>query len=107
MPETICKLIATSFAETEKFCHICHLRPCGLMEKASVSGAGDCRFESCHGRHLLSHLGKSRNLGLGCDVSVEECVECYKLSPAQASMTVGTNWNRFRCPIVWDHICQT
>ena len=24
--------------------------PCGLMDKASVSGAGDCRFESCHGR---------------------------------------------------------
>ena len=30
--------------------HNNYLRPCGLMEKASVSGAGDCRFESCHGR---------------------------------------------------------
>ena len=27
-----------------------HGGPCGLMDKASVSGAGDCRFESCHGR---------------------------------------------------------
>ena len=26
--------------------------PCGLMDKASVSGAEDCRFESCHGRHF-------------------------------------------------------
>ncbi len=24
--------------------------PCGLMDKAPVSGAGDCRFESCQGR---------------------------------------------------------
>ena len=29
--------------------------PCGLMDKASVSGAEDCRFESCHGRHFLVH----------------------------------------------------
>ncbi len=24
--------------------------PCGLMDKAPASGAGDCRFESCQGR---------------------------------------------------------
>ena len=29
--------------------------PCGLMDKASVSGAEDCRFESCHGR-TFCHL---------------------------------------------------
>ena len=26
------------------------VRPCGLMDKASDFGSGDCRFESCHGR---------------------------------------------------------
>ena len=30
-------------------------RPCGLMDKASVSGAEDCRFESCHGRLFGPH----------------------------------------------------
>ena len=25
-------------------------RPCGLMDKASVSDTGDCKFESCQGR---------------------------------------------------------
>ena len=29
-------------------------RPCGLMDKAPDFGSGDCRFESCHGRVLLS-----------------------------------------------------
>ena len=37
-------------------CDSSQLRPCGLMEKASVSGAGDCRFESCHGRHFYLQI---------------------------------------------------
>ena len=28
-------------------------RPCGLMDKASVSDTGDCKFESCQGRQCL------------------------------------------------------
>jgi hypothetical protein len=28
----------------------CYMWPCGLMDKAPASGAGDCRFESCQGR---------------------------------------------------------
>ena len=28
-------------------------RPCGLMDKASVSDTGDCKFESCQGRKYL------------------------------------------------------
>jgi hypothetical protein len=29
---------------------ICYKWPCGLMDKAPASGAGDCRFKSCQGR---------------------------------------------------------
>ena len=31
-------------------------RPCGLMDKASVSDTGDCRFKSCQGRELIFFL---------------------------------------------------
>ena len=30
------------------------------MDKASVSGAGDCRFESCHGRYKIFLIHISR-----------------------------------------------
>jgi hypothetical protein len=29
---------------------ICNMWPCGLMDKAPASGAGDYRFDSCQGR---------------------------------------------------------
>ena len=29
-------------------------RPCGLMDKAPDFGSGDCRFESCQGRHFFN-----------------------------------------------------
>ena len=29
-------------------------RPCGLMDKASVSDTGDCKFESCQGRYTFA-----------------------------------------------------
>ena len=31
-------------------------RSCGLMDKASDFGSGDCRFESCHDRFVGWHL---------------------------------------------------
>ena len=31
-----------------------HHWPCGLMDKASVSDTGDCRFKSCQGRSFIS-----------------------------------------------------
>ena len=30
-----------------------HVRPCGPMDKASVYGTGDCRFESYQGHFIL------------------------------------------------------
>jgi hypothetical protein len=32
------------------------LRSCGLMDKASDFGSGDCRFESCHDRFIEEPL---------------------------------------------------
>ena len=31
-----------------------HHWPCGLMDRASVSDTGDCRFKSCQGRSFIS-----------------------------------------------------
>ena len=44
---------------SDKYCGITgvtNIRPCGLMDKAPVSGAGDCRFESCHGRKYFYNI---------------------------------------------------
>ena len=42
------------------------LRACGLMDKASVSGVEDCRFESCHARFgwalPLDHTFRNKDL---------------------------------------------
>ena len=55
---------------SDNYCRIrgvTNIRPCGLMEKAPVSGAGDCRFESCHGRtyffNNLIHNSKDHRQG--------------------------------------------
>ena len=50
-------ILIAKFQFLFNFEHSCQFRPCGLMDKASVSGAGDCRFESCHGRRAnLLHI---------------------------------------------------
>ena len=41
-------------------------RPCGLMDKASVSDTGDCKFESCQGRFTFS--AKEHFVGFGTGV---------------------------------------
>ena len=41
-------------------------RPCGLMDKASVSDTGDCKFESCQGRYTFA--AKEYLLGFGTAV---------------------------------------
>ena len=47
----------------ERCCDIKIMRPCGLMDiKASVSGAADCRFESCHGRHYWISICAIRHM---------------------------------------------
>ena len=35
-------------------------RPCGLMDKASVSDTGDCKFESCQGRQGFGSNSRER-----------------------------------------------
>ena len=42
--------------------------PCGLMNKASVSGAEDCRFESCHGRYFCTFYFMSTRSLIGASV---------------------------------------
>ena len=41
-------------------------RPCGLMDKASVSDTGDCKFQSCQGRYTFA--AKEYLLGFGTAV---------------------------------------
>lgn len=48
-------MIAINLFKYNKFNNVRDGRgPCGLMDKASASGAEDCRFESCQGRSLFS-----------------------------------------------------
>ena len=50
----VATLVATATRTVRKLrARYQHRGPCGLMDKASVSGAEDCRFESCHGRLLF------------------------------------------------------